>query len=57
YRDEPRPRAGLMRCREFLMKDCYSFDTDEEGALKSYARMRDADSFILVYPLFYHFIT
>jgi len=42
YRDEPRPRAGLMRSREFLMKDAYSFDADEEGALASYAKMRDA---------------
>jgi prolyl-tRNA synthetase len=42
YRDEPRPRAGLLRCREFLMKDAYSFDVNEEGALASYASMRDA---------------
>ncbi len=42
YRDEPRPRAGLMRCREFLMKDAYSFDADEEGALRSYGVMREA---------------
>jgi prolyl-tRNA synthetase len=42
YRDEARPRAGLLRCREFLMKDAYSFDVDEAGALKSYATMRDA---------------
>lgn len=41
YRDEPRPRAGLMRCREFLMKDAYSFDTTEEAAYESYAKMRD----------------
>ncbi|MFW5921254.1 MAG: proline--tRNA ligase, partial [Polyangiales bacterium] len=41
YRDEPRPRAGLLRCREFLMKDAYSFDVDEERALESYAQMRD----------------
>ena len=41
YRDEPRPRAGLMRCREFLMKDAYSFDTSEEAAFESYAKMRD----------------
>ena len=31
FRDEPRPRAGLIRVREFVMKDLYSFDTDEEG--------------------------
>lgn len=42
YRDEARPRAGLLRCREFLMKDAYSFDADEAGALKSYAAMREA---------------
>ncbi len=42
YRDEARPRAGLLRCREFLMKDAYSFDTTEEGALASYATMRAA---------------
>ena len=42
FRDEPRPRAGLLRCREFLMKDAYSFDVSEEKALESYAAMRDA---------------
>ncbi|MBK8172263.1 MAG: proline--tRNA ligase [Sandaracinaceae bacterium] len=42
FRDEPRPRAGLLRCREFVMKDAYSFDIDEAGALTSYAQMRDA---------------
>ena len=31
-RDEPRPRGGLLRVREFIMKDSYSFDRDEEGA-------------------------
>ena len=41
YRDEPRPRAGLLRCREFIMKDAYSFDVSEEAALESYARMRE----------------
>jgi prolyl-tRNA synthetase len=41
YRDEPRPRAGLLRCREFIMKDAYSFDVSEEAALDSYAHMRD----------------
>jgi prolyl-tRNA synthetase len=35
-RDEPRPRAGLLRTREFVMKDSYSFDRDEEGLDKSY---------------------
>ena len=42
YRDEPRPRAGLLRCREFLMKDAYSFDVDEAAAMKSYEQMREA---------------
>jgi len=35
-RDEPRPRAGLLRTREFIMKDSYSFDRDEEGLQHSY---------------------
>ena len=42
YRDEVRPRFGLMRGREFLMKDAYSFDVDDEGANKSYASMKEA---------------
>ncbi len=42
YRDEARPRAGLLRCREFLMKDAYSFDTSQDGALESYRGMRAA---------------
>jgi len=42
YRDEPRPRGGLLRCREFVMKDAYSFDVDEAGALASYEAMRGA---------------
>jgi prolyl-tRNA synthetase len=41
YRDEPRPRAGLLRCREFVMKDAYSFDVSEDAALESYAQMRE----------------
>ncbi|AZS77680.1 proline--tRNA ligase [Achromobacter sp. MY14] len=39
FRDERRPRFGLMRGREFTMKDAYSFDRDEAGALKSYDTM------------------
>lgn len=39
FRDERRPRFGVMRGREFTMKDAYSFDRDEEGAGKSYDRM------------------
>lgn len=42
YRDEPRPRAGLLRAREFVMKDAYSFDADEASARQSYERMRQA---------------
>ncbi|MEI7892037.1 MAG: proline--tRNA ligase [Myxococcales bacterium] len=42
FRDEPRPRGGLLRCREFLMKDAYSFDVSEQAAMKSYETMRDA---------------
>jgi prolyl-tRNA synthetase len=42
FRDEPRPRGGLLRGREFLMKDAYSFDADEEGAKGSYETMRQA---------------
>ena len=41
YRDEPRPRAGLLRCREFIMKDAYSFDVSQEAAVASYEHMRD----------------
>jgi prolyl-tRNA synthetase len=42
FRDEIRPRFGVMRAREFTMKDAYSFDTDFEGLKKSYAAMYDA---------------
>ena len=42
FRDEPRPRAGLIRVREFDMKDAYSFDADEEGLALSYQRMFQA---------------
>jgi prolyl-tRNA synthetase len=42
FRDEPRPRAGLLRVREFTMKDLYSFDTDEEGLAHSYNLMLKA---------------
>lgn len=44
YRDEIRPRFGLMRSREFVMKDAYSFDMDEEGLKKNYQIMYDAYS-------------
>lgn len=42
YRDEKRPRFGLMRSREFIMKDGYTFDADEEGLDKQYKLMYDA---------------
>jgi prolyl-tRNA synthetase len=42
FRDEIRPRFGLMRGREFIMKDAYSFDRDESGARLSYQKMYDA---------------
>jgi prolyl-tRNA synthetase len=44
FRDEIRPRFGMMRCREFIMKDAYSFDADEKGAEKSYELMYEAYS-------------
>ena len=56
FRDEPRPRGGLLRCREFIMKDAYSFDTTEDAAKQSYEVMRAAytrifDRMGLVYRL------
>ena len=42
FRDEIRPRYGVMRAREFVMKDAYSFDIDEEGLESSYQAMREA---------------
>ena len=42
FRDEPRPRGGLIRVREFTMKDLYSFDTDEKSSDLSYNKMLDA---------------
>ena len=42
FRDEIRPRFGIMRAREFIMKDAYSFDVDEEAAGRSYEIMHDA---------------
>ena len=42
YRDEARPRAGILRGREFVMKDSYSFDVDDAGLVRSYQRHRDA---------------
>jgi prolyl-tRNA synthetase len=56
FRDEARPRGGLLRCREFIMKDAYSFDIDEAAAKQSYEAMRTAytrafDRMGLVYRL------
>jgi prolyl-tRNA synthetase len=42
YRDEARPRAGILRGREFVMKDSYSFDVDDAGLQRSYEQHRDA---------------
>lgn len=42
FRDEPRPRYGLLRIREFIMKDAYSFDATMESAKESYKKMYDA---------------
>jgi prolyl-tRNA synthetase len=42
FRDEPRPRGGLLRVREFIMKDLYSFDVDEKGLDISYQKMKQA---------------
>ena len=42
FRDEIRPRFGVMRAREFIMKDAYSFDLDQAGLQRSYEIMRDA---------------
>ena len=42
YRDEPRPRAGILRGREFVMKDAYTFDVDDEGLAAAYERQRGA---------------
>ena len=42
YRDEARPRAGILRGREFVMKDSYSFDIDDAGLERSYQRHRDS---------------
>ncbi|MEU4686262.1 proline--tRNA ligase [Streptomyces xinghaiensis] len=42
YRDEARPRSGVLRGREFLMKDSYSFDTDDEGLAEAYRLHREA---------------
>jgi prolyl-tRNA synthetase len=41
-RDEPRPRGGLIRVREFIMKDSYSFDRDEEGVFRSFRKHEEA---------------
>nr|XP_039248001.1 probable proline--tRNA ligase, mitochondrial [Styela clava] len=47
FRDEPRPRFGLLRCREFLMKDLYTFDKDTESAMETYELVTQAYERIL----------
>ena len=47
-RDEPRPRGGLLRVREFIMKDAYSFDRDDEGVKRSFEANREAYKKIFV---------
>ena len=42
YRDELRPRSGLLRAREFVMKDMYTFDASKEDALQTYEEVRGA---------------
>lgn len=42
FRDEPRPRFGVLRSKEFIMKDAYSFDVDEKGLDANYKKMREA---------------
>src|SRR5258708_1477880 len=42
FRDEPRPKSGLMRLRTFIMKDAYTFDVDREGLDRSFANQREA---------------
>jgi prolyl-tRNA synthetase len=48
FRDEIRPRFGVMRAREFIMKDAYSFDVDEKGADESYQKMIEAYTRIFI---------
>ena len=48
FRDEVRPRFGVMRSREFIMKDAYSFDVDKEAMLRSYQAMYDAYARIFI---------
>jgi len=42
FRDEARPKSGILRTREFIMKDSYSFDRDEEGLAVSYQKHAEA---------------
>jgi prolyl-tRNA synthetase len=42
HRDEPRPRSGLLRGREFVMKDLYTFDVDEQAAMHTYETVVEA---------------
>ena len=56
FRDEIRPRYGVMRSREFLMKDAYSFGVDEESLDKSYIEMRNTYKKILEKITWYRII-
>ncbi|MFH4338981.1 aminoacyl--tRNA ligase-related protein, partial [Acinetobacter baumannii] len=42
FRDEPRPKSGLLRVRQFIMKDSYSFDVDRQGLDRAYDLHREA---------------
>ena len=57
YRDEVRPRAGILRGREFVMKDSYSFDIDDAGLDASYQKHRDAYIRIFDKPVSYTHLT
>ena len=48
FRDEPRPRYGLIRVREFIMKDAYSFDRDNDGLDKSYNIMKNNEKYGII---------
>ncbi|MEO0255521.1 MAG: proline--tRNA ligase [candidate division WOR-3 bacterium] len=57
FRDEPRPRGGLLRCREFSMKDSYSFDATWEGLDESYEKHKKAyEKIFLKCGLKFHFV-
>ena len=55
FRDEPRPRFGLIRVREFVMKDAYSFDRDDESLQESYNNHQFVNHTGLLYPIIYYY--